>query len=164
MADNNIRNINEVIQPVREIAEKLQEKQNILSNDERSLAQTLESLQHTMHGLQKTVNVTLAVAGETKGVSPERIQKWFETQTEVSTTSHTKRQRELEMDKKEKDKNGFLSLKNIPILVIAILLLFSVVTQVIMVTKISALEQNQAAVNQVLMKGEMNDSSSDSGQ
>ena len=33
-----------------------------------------------------------------------------------------------------------------------------------MVTKISALEQNQAAVNQVLMKGEMNDSSSDSGQ
>lgn len=164
MADNNIRNINEVIQPVREIAEKLQEKQNILSNDERSLAQTLESLQHTMHGLQKTVNVTLAVAGETKGVSPERIQKWFETQTEVSTTSHTKRQRELEMDKKEKDKNGFLSLKNIPILVIAILLLVSVVTQVIMVTKISALEQNQAAVNQVLMKGEMNDSSSDSGQ
>lgn len=164
MADNNIRNINEVIQPVREIAEKLQEKQNILANDERSLAQTLESLQHTMHGLQKTVNVTLAVAGETKGVSSERIQKWFETQTEVSATSHTKRQRELEMDKKEKDKNGFLSLKNIPILVIAILLLFSVVTQVIMVTKISALEQNQAAVNQVLMKGEMNGSSSDSGQ
>lgn len=164
MADNNIRNINEVIQPVREIAEKLQEKQNILANDERSLAQTLESLQHTMQGLQKTVNVTLAVAGETKGVSPERIQKWFETQTEVSATSHTKRQRELEMDKKEKDKNGFLSLKNIPILVIAILLLFSVVTQVIMVTKISALEQNQAAVNQVLMKGEMNGSSSDSGQ
>ena len=102
MADNNIRSINEVIQPVREIAEKLQEKQNILANDERSLAQTLESLQHTMQSLQKTVNVTLAVAGEAKGVSPERIQKWFETQTEVSATSHTKRQRELEMDKKEK--------------------------------------------------------------
>ena len=59
-------------------------------------------VQNTMHDFQKTVNSTLAVVGETKGVSPERIQKWFETQTEVSATSHTKRQRELEMDKKEK--------------------------------------------------------------
>lgn len=33
-----------------------------------------------------------------------------------------------------------------------------------MVNKISTLERNQAAVNQVLMKGEMNDTSSDSGQ
>lgn len=165
MADRNYRQMTELINPIQEITNTLQEKQNVLTNDNQRLMQTLETLQNTMHGFQKTVNATLAVVGETKGVSPERIQKWFETQTEDSTTLRTKRQREIETNKEEgKNKNGFLSLKNIPILVIAVLLLFSVVTQVIMVTKISALEQNQAAVNQVLMKGEMNDSSSNSGQ
>ncbi len=165
MADRNYRQMTELINPIQEITKTLQEKQNVLTNDNQRLMQTLETLQNTMHGFQKTVNATLAVVGETKGVSPERIQKWFETQTEDSTTLRTKRQREIETNREEeKNKNGFLSLKNIPILVIAVLLLFSVVTQVIMVTKISALEQNQAAVNQVLMKGEMNDSSSNSGQ
>lgn len=165
MADRNYRQMTELMSPIQEITKTLQEKQNVLTNDNQRLMQTLEALQNTMHDFQKTVNSTLAVVGETKGVSPERIQKWFETQTEDSNTSRTKRQREIEKDREEeKNKNGFLALKNIPVLVIAVLLLFSVVTQIIMVTKISALEQNQAAVNQVLMKGEMNNSSSASGQ
>ena len=44
--------------------------------------------------------------------------------------------------------NGFLSVKNIPAFIIAVLLLVSVITQVVMVNKISTLERNQAAVNQ----------------
>lgn len=119
----------------------------------------LESLQKTVQGFQGAVNTTMAVVGEKSGVSPELIKQCFEAQTAALRTSNSRR----EKDKEEK-KNGFLSLKNVPVLVIAVLLLFSVVTQIIMVTKISALEQNQAAVNQVLMKGEMNDSSSASGQ
>ncbi|CDF05023.1 putative uncharacterized protein [Megasphaera elsdenii CAG:570] len=159
MANYNQRQTSETMETLKVMTDKLQEKQDSLAHNEQELMQMLESLQKTVQGFQGAVNTTMAVVGEKSGVSPELIKQCFEAQTAALRTSNSRR----EKDKEEK-KNGFLSLKNVPVLVIAVLLLFSVVTQIIMVTKISALEQNQAAVNQVLMKGEMNDSSSASGQ
>lgn len=161
MANYNQRQTSETMETLKVMADKLQEKQDSLAHNEQELMQMLESLQKTVQGFQGAVNTTMAVVGEKSGVSPELIKQCFEAQTAALRTSNSRREKDKE---KEEKKNGFLSLKNVPVLVIAVLLLFSVVTQIIMVTKISALEQNQAAVNQVLMKGEMNDSSSASGQ
>lgn len=161
MANYNQRQTSETMEALKVMTDKLQEKQDSLAHNEQELMQMLESLQKTVQGFQGAVNTTMAVVGEKSGVSPELIKQCFEAQTAALRTSNSRREKDKE---KEEKKNGFLSLKNVPVLVIAVLLLFSVVTQIIMVTKISALEQNQAAVNQVLMKGEMNDSSSASGQ
>lgn len=161
MANYNQRQTSETMETLKVMTDKLQEKQDSLARNEQELMQMLESLQKTVQGFQGAVNTTMAVVGEKSGVSPELIKQCFEAQTAALRTSNSRREKDKE---KEEKKNGFLSLKNVPVLVIAVLLLFSVVTQIIMVTKISALEQNQAAVNQVLMKGEMNDSSSASGQ
>ena len=161
MANYNQRQTSETMETLKVMTDKLQEKQDSLAHNEQELMQMLESLQKTVQGFQGAVNTTMAVVGEKSGVSPELIKQCFEAQTAALRTSNSRREKDKE---KEEKKNGFLSLKNVPVLVIAVLLLFSVVTQIIMVTKISALEQNQAAVNQVLMKGEMNDSSSASGQ
>ena len=163
MANYNQGQTAKTMETLKVMTDKLQEKQGSLAHNEQELMQMLESLQKTVQGFQGAVNTTMAVVGEKSGVSPELIKQCFEAQTEALRTSPSRRERERQKEAEEK-KNGFLSLKNIPVLVIAVLLLFSVVTQIIMVTKISALEQNQAAVNQVLMKGEMNDSSSASGQ
>lgn len=161
MANYNQRQTSETMETLKVMTDKLQEKQDSLAHNEQELMQMLESLQKTVQGFQGAVNTTMAVVGEKSGVSPELIKQCFEAQTAALRTLNSRREKDKE---KEEKKNGFLSLKNVPVLVIAVLLLFSVVTQIIMVTKISALEQNQAAVNQVLMKGEMNDSSSASGQ
>ena len=161
MANYNQRQTSETMETLKVMTDKLQEKQDSLAHNEQELMQMLESLQKTVQGFQGAVNTTMAVVGEKSGVSPELIKQCFEAQTAALRTSNSRREKDKE---KEEKKNGFLSLKNVPVLVIAVLLLFSVVTQIIMVTKIAALEQNQSAVNQVLMKGEMNDSSSASGQ
>lgn len=115
------------------------------------------------------------MASKQGGASSEIINQYLKAQADsMADTVNQGREREMAKERelelllsRERGKNaqnGFLSVKNIPAFIIAVLLLVSVITQVVMVNKISTLERNQAAVNQVLMKGEMNDTSSDSGQ
>lgn len=162
--DNSADNIHKLIEPIQEIAQKLQSEQEGFSHKEEEVSTLLTDLQQTMQQLNGNLNVMTAAVAKQNGVSPDTIEKYMEKQVELAAGASNRARKAERPDIPVHEKtagavNGFLSVKNIPIIAIAVLLLISVVTQVVMVTKISTLEQNQAAVNQVLMKGEMNDSS-----
>ena len=133
----------------------------------------MQKTAQSFHDESKAMMVMMA--SKQGGASSEIINQYLKAQADsMADTVNQRREREMAKERElelllsrergKNAKNGFLSVKNIPAFIIAVLLLVSVITQVVMVNKISTLERNQAAVNQVLMKGEMNDTSSDSGQ
>lgn len=154
----------------------MKDQKGQLNEQDDQLKQLLLSLQKTaqsFHDESKAMMVMMA--SKQGGASSEIINQYLKAQADsMADTVNQRREREMAKERelelllsRERGKNaqnGFLSVKNIPAFIIAVLLLVSVITQVVMVNKISTLERNQAAVNQVLMKGEMNDTSSDSGQ
>lgn len=164
MIDKSADKINELIKPIQEITQQLRDKQEGFSHKEEEVSILLTGLQQTMQQLNGNLNAMMAAVAGQNGVSIDVIKKYMEDQAKLAAgagnrTGKAERPNVSVDEKPAGAANGFLSVKNIPIIAIAVLLLLSVVTQVVMVTKISTLEQNQAAVNQVLMKGEMNDSS-----
>lgn len=154
----------------------MKDQKGQLNEQDDQLKQLLLSLQKTaqsFHDESKAMMVMMA--SKQGGASSEIINQYLKAQADsMADTVNQRREREMAKERElelllsrergKNAKNGFLSVKNIPAFIIAVLLLVSVITQVVMVNKISTLERNQAAVNQVLMKGEMNDTSSDSGQ
>lgn len=176
MADNNCRILKETIDPLTVTVEALKDQKGQLNEQDDQLKQLLLSLQKTaqsFHDESKAMMVMMA--SKQGGASSEIINQYLKAQADsMADTVNQGREREMAKERelelllsRERGKNaqnGFLSVKNIPAFIIAVLLFVSVITQVVMVNKISTLERNQAAVNQVLMKGEMNDTSSDSGQ
>lgn len=157
MADNNYQAFQKTADHLNTAIEELKNQKNqINSHDEFK-------------------EMIVMMAGKQGGASSETINQYLKAKADsMAAIVDQNREREMARERKldlllsrerdENAKNGFLSLKNLPAFIIAVLLLVSVITQVVMVNKISTLESNQAAVNQVLMKGEMNDTTSDSGQ
>lgn len=176
-------------QKLSSISEALQHIQNPLNETTKQISQmadnNYQAFQKTVEELKNQKNqinshdefkeMIVMMAGKQGGASSETINQYLKAKADsMAAIVDQNREREMARERKldlllsrerdENAKNGFLSLKNLPAFIIAVLLLVSVITQVVMVNKISTLESNQAAVNQVLMKGEMNDTTSDSGQ
>lgn len=168
--------LSNIAEALQHIVEALKDQKGQLNEQDDQLKQLLLSLQKTaqsFHDESKAMMVMMA--SKQGGASSEIINQYLKAQADsMADTVNQRREREMAKERElelllsrergKNAKNGFLSVKNIPAFIIAVLLLVSVITQVVMVNKISTLERNQAAVNQVLMKGEMNDTSSDSGQ
>lgn len=167
MADGHAKIIGNSVSQVQELVDTMKERQDIFEEKNQEVTKTILKLQQTMDNLNLNLSVIMASNAKKgdEGLSPDILKNFIETQVQSSsekTYRKSSQQRNNSVDEyegKRKVVNGFLSVKNIPVFVIAILLLISVVTQVVMVTKISTLEKTQSAVNQVLLKGEMNDSS-----
>lgn len=167
MTDGHAKIIGNSVSQVQELVDTMKERQDIFEEKNQEVTKTILKLQQTMDNLNLNLSVIMASNAKKgdEGLSPDILKNFIETQVQSSsekTYRKSSQQRNNSVDEyegKRKVVNGFLSVKNIPVFVIAILLLISVVTQVVMVTKISTLEKTQSAVNQVLLKGEMNDSS-----
>lgn len=166
MADQHHRRMAEMMEPLKAITEKLQTQQKVLDSKQDEVQDLLSALQKTIGIVESNSKAMMAAIGKQNGASPDMINEYLKTQTEALASAKERYHRRYEPPKEEKVslRNGFLSVKNIPLFVISVLLLLSVVTQVVMVTKLSTLEHNQEAVNQVLLKGEIKDSNSNSGQ
>lgn len=170
MLDHNVKTLTAVVDPLKQMVEKLQSDQQQLVEDREQLSQNRDDIKELLINVQSTlakvnenIGLMISMGATQNGVSPTIIEEYMQKLLENTQTRNIYSQEESKLPDADK-KNGFLSVKNIPLIAIAVLLLISVVTQVVMVTKISTLEANQAAVNQVLMKGEMSSSNSTSGQ
>ena len=166
MADQHQKRMADTIEPLQRLTDKLQQQQNVLDSKQDEVRDLLSALQKTIGIIESNSKAMMAAIGKQNGASPDMINEFLKTQTEALVSAKERYHRRHEPPKEEKVslRNGFLSVKNIPLFVISVLLLLSVVTQVVMVTKLSTLEHNQDAVNQVLLKGEIKDSNSNSGQ
>lgn len=161
MADKFVDHMERTLMPINQLVQAMQTQQNSLIESEDNLKALVVSIRSMMETFGREHSAMMASLAKQSGASPELIKKYIEAQTknqEAEATRGKRRRAESQQDEKLSWQAGLLNLKNIPALVIALLLLVSVITQVVMVNKLSTLEQNQNAVNQVLLKGELNPS------
>jgi|GEM_PF-655007 len=134
------------------------------------LQATCDNINASLQYLTKTIQAIAGVMGEKAGVDPEVVKRFMSNQPNYSSNSNRGVENKLEsilrvLESQEQSKKtavprqGFLNIKNIPIIVIAVLLVISVCVQITMVYKISALEKSQIAVTELLAKGELNNTS-----
>lgn len=166
MADRHKANMDKTITPLTDITKSLESQQESLRDRNNEIKELLQSLTEMIKSTQVENRAMLAAIGKQHGASEIDITRYMKAHTEAMESGTTRKQRRNEKTKiheKSSLKERLFNLNNIPVLVISILLLISVITQVVMVYRLTALEKHQNAVNQVLMKGDMNNLKSETG-
>lgn len=153
MLEHNARSLTALVQPIRDTAEKLQNDKNNLGEQQQQIATLLSGLQSTLDSLNDNMDFLVRTSAESKGVSEDTIKELIRTQKNRAVSNVTQ-------VKQEKEESFFK--KHLVTIIIAALLFISMIIQGVMVANISSMQQTQNEVNQILLKGDMNNSSSGS--
>lgn len=123
----------------------------------------------SLQSLNGTMKLLVGNMASQSGIDPDVIKSYMKSHSSAGISNrgiedkleailrHMERAEQGKVSRVPSEQRGFLNFgkKDIPVIAIAILLLFSFFMQGAIVYKISDLEQSQAAVNEVLLHGEM---------